>query len=99
LLKVQLQRVGTFNEEVMMRASRMVALTITLMLACVGPVVGAVPTLVKFLDFRRPLDETEKCGAYPHLRGVWDMYPAVDALESMGVNALPALLVLCYINK
>jgi hypothetical protein len=137
LLKVQLQRVGTFNEEAMMRASRMVALTFTLMLACVGPVVGqeceslrnaapddltsflntaapdqknadcvtsairqlgarrhapAVPTLVKFLDFRRPLDETEKRGAYPHLRGVWDMYPAVDALESMGVNALPALL-------
>lgn len=54
--------------------------------------VPAVHALVKLLDFRRPLDEREKRGAYPHMRGVWEMYPAVDALESMGANALPALL-------
>jgi hypothetical protein len=52
----------------------------------------AVPTLVKLLDFRRPLDEREKRGAYPHMRGVWEMYPAVGALEMMGAKALPALL-------
>jgi hypothetical protein len=52
----------------------------------------AVPALIKLLDFRRPLDEREKRGSHPHMRGVWEMYPAVDALESMGSNALPALL-------
>jgi hypothetical protein len=52
----------------------------------------AVPTLVKLLDFRRPLDEREKHGAHSHMRGVWEMYPAVDALEMMGPKALPALL-------
>jgi len=52
----------------------------------------AVPTLVKLLDFRRPLDERENHGAYPQMRGVWEMYPAVGALEMMGAKALPALL-------
>jgi hypothetical protein len=52
----------------------------------------AVPSLVKLLDFRRPLEGQEKHGVHSHMRGVSDWYPAVDALEAMGAKALPALL-------
>jgi len=48
----------------------------------------AIGTLVKFLDFERPLNDWEKEGI-SHLEG---SYPAVDALASLGPRALPAVL-------
>jgi hypothetical protein len=48
----------------------------------------AIGTLVKFLDFQRPLNHWEKVGE-SHPEGP---YPAVDALTSLRQKALPAVL-------
>jgi len=49
----------------------------------------SVPVLVRLLDFRRPATEREKRGYYIHMQSI---YPAVEALEEIGKNALPAVL-------
>jgi len=49
----------------------------------------AIPVLIKFLDFRRPRTEREKLGLHVQMRG---FYPAVNALEQIGDEALPAVL-------
>lgn len=50
---------------------------------------SAVETLVKFLDFRRPLNAGEKAGESQ----LEDPYPAVAALTSLRQRALPAVLM------
>jgi hypothetical protein len=52
----------------------------------------AIPTLVRLLDFRRPLTPREKRGFTMHPTGVWDLYPATSALSGIGKKALPAIL-------
>jgi hypothetical protein len=52
----------------------------------------AIPVLVKFLDFKRPLSEREKAGYSLRLPTVWEMYPAASALDKMGAKALPSVI-------
>jgi hypothetical protein len=52
----------------------------------------AITVLVRFLDFRRPLDSREKQGLYLHIQGIAEIYPAANALEEIGKSALPAVL-------
>lgn len=52
----------------------------------------AIPSLVKMLDFRRPLTEREKQGLYLHIQSIDEIYPAANALEDLGEKALPAVL-------
>ena len=52
----------------------------------------AIPSLVKLLDFRRPLTEREKQGLYLHIQSIDEIYPAANALEDLGEKALPAVL-------
>ncbi len=52
----------------------------------------AIPSLVKLLDFRRPLTPKEKAGFYDHPQGVSGRFPAVLALEMIGKNVLPEVL-------
>jgi hypothetical protein len=49
-------------------------------------------TLVRFLDFHRPLNANEKLGVYLRPQGIGDVYPAVDALALIGEKALPTVL-------
>jgi len=46
----------------------------------------AITTLVRFLDFRRPLTQREKVGLPEPggIAGIWSVYPAVGALDAMG---------------
>ena len=53
---------------------------------------SSVPSLVRLLDFRRPPTLREKQGIYLRMQGIWEIYPAVDALSSIGEKALPAIL-------
>lgn len=55
---------------------------------------AAVGPLVRLLDFRRPPTERERLGfTNPGgLEGVWDLFPAVGALELIGEKSLPAIL-------
>jgi hypothetical protein len=52
----------------------------------------AIPSLIKVLDFRRPLTEREKQGLYLHIQSIDEIYPAASALEDLGEKALPAVL-------
>lgn len=52
----------------------------------------SVSTLVRFLDFQRPLTANEKSSINLHIRGIEDIYPAVGALTQIGANALPTVL-------
>lgn len=49
----------------------------------------AIPSLAKFLDFRRLPNDHEKRHSYIRMQG---LYPAVDALNEIGMNALPTVL-------
>jgi hypothetical protein len=49
-------------------------------------------TLVKYLDFQRPLTGNEKLGFYLHPLTPDDLYPAVGALIQIGANVLPTVL-------
>jgi hypothetical protein len=51
----------------------------------------AIPELVNLLDFRRPLTQQEEEGFFSHLPTVEGMFPAAQALELIGKNALPGL--------
>jgi hypothetical protein len=52
----------------------------------------AIIVLAKFLDFRRPLNAQEKRGLFLHPQGIWEIYPAADALGQFGEKASPAVL-------
>lgn len=52
----------------------------------------AIPVLVDYLDYERPLSEAEKNGFYLHMPSVVEMYPATDALFSLGQPAIPAMI-------
>jgi hypothetical protein len=54
----------------------------------------AIQALVRLLDFRRPATEREKLGFTDTggIAGIWDLYPAVGALDLIGKNALPGVL-------
>ncbi len=52
----------------------------------------AIPSLIKVLDFRRPLTEREKQGLYLHIQSIDEIYPAASALEDLREKALPAVL-------
>jgi hypothetical protein len=54
----------------------------------------AISILTKLLDFHRPPTEREKLGFtnVGGIAGIWDLYPAVGALELLGKNVLPEVL-------
>jgi len=52
----------------------------------------AITALVKLLDFRRPLTQQEKMGFWVHPRITEEMFPAAEALELIGKEAIPELL-------
>ena len=52
----------------------------------------AITALAKLLDFRRPPIGREKEGLYLHAQGLWEIYPAVNALSLIGEAALPKML-------
>jgi hypothetical protein len=51
-----------------------------------------IATLVKFLDFKRPLVGREKLGLSLHPQGISEIYPAAGALCLIGKKALPKVL-------
>jgi hypothetical protein len=52
----------------------------------------AVSALTRLLDFRRPPIGREKEGLYLHAQGLWEIYPAVNALALIGEAVLPTML-------
>ena len=52
----------------------------------------AVPVIMKFLDFRRPVSVREKQGLYVHIQSTDEVYPAARYLEEMGDKAVHAVL-------
>jgi hypothetical protein len=52
----------------------------------------AITALVKLLDFRRPLTQQEKMGFWVRPRITEEMFPAAEALELIGKEAIPELL-------
>jgi hypothetical protein len=55
---------------------------------------AAIAPLLRLLDFRRPPTSQEKAG-FPDpggIKGVWDLYPSVGALDLIGKKALPGVL-------
>jgi len=52
----------------------------------------SISALIRLLDFRRPRTQREKQGIYLRMQGLWEIYPAVGALDLMGKKALPELL-------
>src|SRR5262249_53107036 len=53
---------------------------------------AAVVNLVKLLDFRRPPTPLEKQGVFLRPLGIWELYPATDALCEIGKKVLPEVL-------
>jgi hypothetical protein len=53
---------------------------------------AAIPILIDYLDYKRPLDEGEKNGFYLHAPIVPEMYPAASALFAIGKPSVPYLL-------
>lgn len=54
--------------------------------------VSAAPLLTEYLDFKRPLTQAERAGAFRRPPTTAEMYPASSALYLLGKSALPALL-------
>lgn len=52
----------------------------------------AITVLVKLLDFRRPETRDEKMGIYERPQIIEELFPAANALEVIGKNALPEVL-------
>jgi hypothetical protein len=52
----------------------------------------AISALVKLLDFRRPLTQQEKMGFWLRPRITEELFPAAEALELIGKEAIPELL-------
>ena len=52
----------------------------------------AITALVKLLDFRRPPTREEKMGFYERPQIIEEVFPAAQALESIGKAALPEVL-------
>src|SRR5574341_1506009 len=52
----------------------------------------AIPVLLKFLTFRWPLNARQKQRLYVIEHDGFTIYPAANALERIGKNALPAVL-------
>lgn len=52
----------------------------------------AISTLVKLLDFRRPLNEEEKMGVFLRPSLVGEMFPAAESLEQIGESAQAEVL-------
>jgi hypothetical protein len=57
-----------------------------------APAQQAVPVLIKYLDYKRPLNEGERNGIFMHGNGPEVLYPAVDALFHVGDVAEPAII-------
>jgi hypothetical protein len=57
-----------------------------------APAEEAVPLLLKYLGFKRPLNEGEKHGIFIHGRTPATLYPAVQALFAIGTPAEPGLI-------
>ena len=53
----------------------------------------AITALVKLLDFRRPRTQDEKKGIFERPQSIDEVFPAALALELIGKNALPELLL------
>ncbi len=52
----------------------------------------AIPVLVDYLDYKRPLSGAEKNGFFLHMPSAEEMYPATGALFSIGQPAIPAMI-------
>jgi len=57
-----------------------------------SPVEEAIPVLIKFLSYKRPLNEGERNGIFMHGKGADVLYPAVYELYTLGVPAESALV-------
>jgi hypothetical protein len=60
---------------------------------------GAAPILTKFLEFRWPLGARQKQRLYVIEHDGSTIYPAADALEQIGKDALPAILAAIKSNS
>jgi len=56
------------------------------------PQEDAIPILIKHLGYKRPHTGAENLGFYIHGPLPWLLYPAVEALYSVGLPAEPALI-------
>ena len=57
-----------------------------------APSAEAVPLLLQYLGFKRPLNEGEKQGIFIHGRTPATLYPAVQALSTIGAPAESGLI-------
>lgn len=57
-----------------------------------NPPVEAIPILVKYLGYKRPLNDAEQRGIFMHGKGPSVLYPAVHELGKIGSDAEPALV-------
>ncbi len=57
-----------------------------------SPAEEAIPVLIKYLSYKRPLNEGERNGIFMHGKGADVLYPAVHELYTLGAPAESALV-------
>jgi len=57
-----------------------------------SPVEEAIPVLIRYLSYKRPLNEGERNGIFMHGKGLDVLYPAVHELYTLGAPAESALV-------
>ena len=57
-----------------------------------SPVEEAIPILIKYLPYKRPLNEGERNGIFMHGNGADVLYPAVHELYTLGAPAESAIV-------
>jgi len=67
---------------------------VTVAIRLLGPFQSskAVPTLIRYLDYKRPLSSAERNGVWFHPNVVTSRYPTISALATIGEASLPELV-------